>query len=786
MLRGADKQVIIKSFGPRGAEHKDLDTVQSADLAEVYTARRIYQSPSGEQQTRFVQTRMVLDGAVSVQKFEHKQESADIASTAVYEAVGDTLTWDRDLGTGRLVGTRQSRPTLTYSSAPAMAPASSAGGSGNVNTSIQASAADSIEFFRKAGESVTRVRLNRDVVIEHSEVSPEGKRRDSLKAGVWVDMNFQQAALGGEQPQQNIFSNLDSMRALGKVDLVTDKGEAWGDYLTHEKAAFADKPAAVTTLYRVTDANRKELLGDEEFTVGGDWPLRAVMTGAGSSDFLAATSDQQAAGQLETYTAVCGERIQYVDFTGATPAAGKVIFTKDVKITKTRAATAGQTTLDAAKTVELDFVNAAGSDPQASKRSFDPVRLYAEGQVHMMEPADSPGVSKLQEAKADRLTWARLSADEAGGKATDRVILDGGNGTAPEIRYSVVQQLEVTKEGGAVETHTQEEQTVVSCSADGGKITLNTLRDPAQREKPEDNYILAEGGAYVHRTGATTDAAGKRAEDAPMDLRAQKLTTYYIPATEQGASSRVKKIVAEGNVVAASDQMTATGEHGEWERIYQADIIERTVLTAAPGGTAQVRLIGKDRRGRPSDTTITCRDKVVFTRTIFDEGVSPNVASKADAVFTNAVSVERLGYADNDKKLNEDVYLACDQLNLKFSDMMRDKAAGPTGLEIAQMAAAGKADYKVFDLLKEEHKYPDERVLFSDGKADYIEYNKEGTGLMMRMKGKRSASGHLVEPAWRIVYQYDSDTRKQVNKFGETEREDAELPPLPLTGNAAP
>ena len=784
MRRGADSPVIIKSFGPRGAERKDLDTFQSADRADVYTARRIYQSPSGEQQTRFVQTRMVLDGAVKVQKFERQQkQSPDITSAAVYDANGERLVWDRDLGSGRLVGTEKSRPTLTYSSAPSMAPASAAADSKNVSTSVEASAADSIEFFRKTGESMTRVRLNRDVAVDRSEVSPAGKRHDSLKASAWVEVVFRQDAMQRKEPDRNLFSNIESMRALGKVDLVSDKGEAWGDYLTHEKGAFADRAAAITTIYRITEANRKDLIGEEEFT-GGDWPLRAVMTGAGKSSFLTTTGEEEgAADRLETYTSVCEERIQYIDFVETTPLAGKTIFTRNVRITKTTAGAAGQTTLDASEKVELDFVKAANADAQAGKKSFDPARLYAEGQVHMTEPGNKQGVSQLQEAKCDRLTWTRLSAEEAGGKATDRALLEGGNGVAPEIRYSTVQKVDVKKENGSVETETDEEQTIMTCSAAGGRITTNTLRDPKQREKLEDNYILAEGDAYVHRTDAQTDAAGKRTEDPPMDLHARKLTTYYIPATEKGTATRMKKIIADDNVVATSDQATATGAHGEWERFYQADIVERTILTAAPGGAATVRIIGKDKRDRPTDTTITCADKVVFTRTLYDEAVNPKVSAKTDAVFTNTVSVTHLGFADQDKKLNEDTYLTCDQLNVKFADTMRvktDKSA--THLDIAQMIATGKAAYEVFELLREEHKYPDERVLFSDGKADYIEYNKESAALTMRMKGKRNESGRLVEPAFRRIYEYDSKTRERLRTDTETETEQGELPPLPMTG----
>jgi len=784
MRRGADSPVIIQSFGPRGAERKELDVYQRADRADVYTARRVYTTAAGEQQARFVQTRMVLEGAVDVEKYEHvKNESPDAPSAPVYDATGERIEWDRDLGSGQLVGTDKARPTLRYSSAPQMAPASSAEAAKTTSSGVVASAAGSIEFFRKPGESATRVRLNRDVAIDRDEVSPSGKRHDSLRAAAWVDVVFRQSAAQQKEQNQGLFSNVDSMRALGNVDLVTDKGEAWGDYLTREKGAFADRAADITTIYRITDANRKDLLGDEEFTGSGDWPLRAVMTSAGGASFLSAGGEEQgAANRLDTYTTVCEDRIQYIDFAAATPLTGKAIFTKNVRITKTSAGAAGQTTLDAAAKVELDFVKAENADAKAPGKAFEPARLYAEGQVHMMEPDEKAGVSKLQEAKSDRLTWTRLSAQEAGGKAVDRVLLEGGNGVAPEIRYSTVQKVDVKKDNGAVETQTQEEQTVMTCSADGGKITLNTLRDPAQREKLEDDYILAEGDAYAHRTGATTDAAGKRSEDAPMDIHARKLTTYYIPAAEKGAANRIKKIVADDNVVATSDQMTATGAHGEYERFYKADIEERTTLVAAPDGIATVRIIGKDKRDRPTDTTITCTDKAVFTRTIYDETVNPAVAAKTDAVFTNTVSVTNLGFADQDKKLNEDTYLTCDQLNMKFADTMRQKTdKSANRLDIAQMIAAGKAAYEVFELLKEGDKYPDDRVLFSDGKADYIEYNKGGNGLMLRMKGKRNANGRLVEPAERHVYEYDNKTHERQRTNTETETEQGELPPLPVT-----
>ena len=123
------------------------------------------------------------------------------------------------------------------------------------------------------------------------------------------------------------------------------------------------------------------------------------------------------------------------------------------------------------------------------------------------------------------------------------------------------------------------------------------------------------------------------------------MTTYYIPATERGTRSRVKKIVAEGNVVVTGAQMTASGARGEWERLYKADIVERITLDAAGEGTAQVRLLSKDRRDRPTDTTMRCADSIVFERTIYDELVNPEVAARAKAVLTNTVRVDHLGYA---------------------------------------------------------------------------------------------------------------------------------------------
>jgi hypothetical protein len=63
------------------------------------------------------------------------------------------------------------------------------------------------------------VRLNRDVIIERSQVSADVKQHDSLKASIWVDINFRQGDQQKDQPQQNIFSNLDTMRALGRLHL---------------------------------------------------------------------------------------------------------------------------------------------------------------------------------------------------------------------------------------------------------------------------------------------------------------------------------------------------------------------------------------------------------------------------------------------------------------------------------------------------------------------------------------------------------------------------------------
>lgn len=765
MLRGPDKPVIIKSFGPKDAERKELDTVQTANLAEAYTARRTYTTPSNEERSRFVQTRLMLTGAVRVQKLERREgQDAGTPATAIYDASGDKLVWDRETGAGRLVGAAGNRPILTYSTAAPMSPSSTAD-TGDTSSSVEASAAEAIDFYKPVGETTTRVKLSKDVIVERFEVSPGKKRHDSLRAADWAEMVFRQDAMKSDAPGGGIFSNLDSMRALGRVDLVTNDGEAWGDFLAHEKRAVADRPAAVTTLYRITDANCKQLTGEDKFAAS-DWPLRAVMTGVGGTEFLGTTARDKSASVLETYTTVCDESIQYMDFTDTAMPASGAVFRKNARITKTQTGSATQTTLEAADHVDLDFVKARASGAAEAKKSLDLLRLYAEGQVHMTEPENKGAQSKLQEAKADRLTWTRLTAEEGGGKAADRALLEGAGATAPEVRYTVAEKVDVKKPDGTVETEMQEEQTIVTCSPDTGRITLHALRDAAQREKLEDNYVLAESGAHVHRTGATTDASGKRREDAPWDLRAEKVTTYYIPATEKGMGNRLKKIVAEGNVVAGNDQITATGAHGEWERIYQADIIERTTLTAAPGGTAQVRLMGKDKRGRPSDTIITCIEKIIFTRTIYDAVVSPQIAARADAVCTDTVSVERLGFADKDEKLNDDLYLNCDELRIKFADMLRSDSGGPAGgkLDVSQMIAIGNARYERHGLLKLEHRYPDERVMLGKGNGGYIEYNKTDTGgaLVGVMRGTKNAQDRYVKEAQRWEYQHDKDTRKLI------------------------
>jgi hypothetical protein len=805
MMRGAS-QVVIRSFGPRSAERKELDTYQTCDRADIYTARRSEAASSGEQQqTRFVQTRMLLAGAVNIQKFEYRQKKDeppastgvegetkgdDAALTAIYNATGEVVEWDRETGHGVLVGKASEKPTLTYSSAPSdMSPDSTAkAGANGTASNVVAYATNSIEFFRMANESMTRVRFNGDVVVERTEISARGKRLDSLKHADWAEMVFRQSAAQGQPkalgPGGDIFSNLESMKALGKVDFLSDKGEAWGDYMTHEKGKHEGHAAAITTLYKITEANRKGLIGDAEFKPG-DWPLMAVMTGAGGSEFLGTTKDDNGPACVESYTANCDESIQYVDYTEKMPVDGKVIFTRKVKIDKSRSDSKAVTTLEASRRVDMDFVRSvpAGESAPGAKGSFDLRRLYAEGNVHMTEPEEKGGVSKLQEAKGDRLTWTSITPEESGGKAADRVVINGAGDISPEIRYTVSQKVATKKADGTVETKTQEEQTIVTCAADGGKITVYTLHDPKQREKLEDNYVLAEGGASVHRTGATIDAAKKRQDEAPIVLKAQKLTTYYIPATEKGASSRVKKIIAEENVVATSDEMTAEGARGVWERFYQPDILEQTTLTAAPGGTAKVRFIGKDKRGRPTDTTITCSDKAVFNRTIYDAGVSPQIAAKGDAVFTNTVSVARLGFADKAKKLNEDLYLNCDQLKVTFADTLRNDNGSAGRMDIQQMIASGKTTYQIFNLLKEEHKYPNDKVLYSEGKAEYLEYNKDNPRMMLRMKGKRGANGRLLEPADRYVYTYDPDTRKQTQFVHEYEHDEGEqkveLPPLP-------
>ncbi len=779
-LHGGERPVVMESYEPRNARRKKLAMFQSAKDAAVYTERRTRVDSSGKERAKLVQKRLVLDGDVYVRRFE-RQEKPKGELIAAIEARGNRLEWSRNTGEGRLSGTPEERPTLEYSSAPAMAPFSSSNGRPASAFTVDASAARSITLFQPRGEGPTRVRLLEDVEIKRYQITSDGKKqRDLLKAADWTDLTFRRSVLQSSEADQGIFSSLESVRALGNVYLNSSNGEAWGDYLVHGKGKENGRDVEITALYKIDEQNREELLGDEPF-VTRNWPLRAVMAGRSGADFLGTLREERGGtGGFQTYTTVCDGEIRYIHFPEDARSAGKAIFLKNVRIRRTESGSPTATTLEAAERVELDFIRVAASGEESDKTATAPSKLYAQGKVRLSEPVEKGGTSKRQEALADTLTWVRLDAAAApGGKAADRVALEGTGTIAPEVRYTVTQKVDVKRNGRVVDTATEEEQTVITCSPDGGRITVFRLQDPAQCEKPEDNYILAEKEAHVHRTGATINSAGGREADAPWDVRAKKITTYYIPATEKGMRARVKKIIADGGVVAGSSRMTATGDRGVWERIYRADIVEHTTLYAGPGGAARIRLLSKDRRGRPVDTKMRCADRIIFTRTIYDELVSPKVAATAKAVLINTVRVDHLGHIDKSEKLNQDITLTCDRLDIEFSDILRQKGRGieDSRLDIERMIAAGDAKYQVFELLKKDHKYPDHLVLTSEGRGGYIEYNKPGSGSALgRMRGKKNERGEYIEEAFRTVYQYDKDTRKRLGR-GSTEHGNV-LPPL--------
>ncbi|RKY24214.1 MAG: hypothetical protein DRP79_08080, partial [Planctomycetota bacterium] len=761
-MRGGEGPVVIKSYGPRKATRKSLTLLQSARHAAVYTGRRAGAGRPGREEGKIVRKRLVLDGDVYIRRLGEpgEREEDRPAANTLYEAWGDKLEWNRETGNGRLSGAPGVRPTLTYSGTPVFAPVSSNGDRRVSASTVSASAADAIAFSQSDKDGPISARLLKDVVIERNEVTVDGeKRRDSLTAAGWVEMAFHRDALGRNKPAQTIFSSLDYLRALGRVNLKTADGQAWGDYLVHEGRKHEGRDVEMTILYKISEQNRGRLLGERPFTPC-NWPLRAVMSSAGASDFLGVLPGRDSQGsRLQTYTVVCDGEIRYMRYPKNAPLAGKTIFLKNVKVTRSESGSRSDTTLEAAERVEMEFVRAARAGDDPDKSAVSASRLFAKGQVHLSEPVEEVGALKMREAAADTLTWRRLDAKDAA-RAGDRVVLEGAGTTAPEVRYTVTQKVKIKKDGRVVDTATEEERTVINCSADGGSITVFRLQAPGQG-KMEDNYVLAKKEAHVRRTGATIDSSGRRKVDAPWDLRAGKVTTYYIPSTEGGMSSRVKKIIAEGNVVATSNRMTATGARGEWERIYRADIIERTTLFAAKGGTARVRLLGKDRRGRPVVTKMRCADRIVFERTIFDELVSPKIAARARATLTNTVRVDHLGYADRDEKLNRDITLTCDRLDVGFADILREKGKGAEEgrLDVERMTATGNAKYQVFELLKKEHKYPDHLVLTSEGRGGYIEYNKPGSGSMVgRMRGKRDERGRYIEEAVRTVYRYDRDT----------------------------
>ncbi|MFH1551027.1 MAG: hypothetical protein ABIH04_10770, partial [Planctomycetota bacterium] len=791
-MAGYDQPVLMKSFSPvpEGSNIMQLDSIRECRQAHIYL-----EPDSQKKDSPPKQSRIVLIGDVLVQQFRLPDTKDGEATSAVskhlYEASGAVLIWDRKTGQAELLGRaepqrrdelpvwagvenlREQPPQIGYSSLTAGARSSQ----GEDHAAVVGRCSDRIEMD-DVDETRSRVTLYEDVKLDMSRAgAAAGDPLETLQARNWVELTFDKRRenRGG---RETVFGGVESLEAAGEARTCGEKGQTWSDMLTYRVDRFADRPAKILILHRLTPANRDALLRGRISPQGRDWPLRAVMQSDSPPGFLDTDREEKTREENVpgTYTADCNDKITYIEFDddAASPAeAAVVIFDKDVTLEKQSAGSRDISTLRAKDRVTLRFVAKEPRRKEGSSLMLELVSLRADGRAFVSEPRTGTDTTRIQQAEGDIITWRRPppagpGSASNGAAVPEKTVIAGNGFTAPRLR-TVTDKPKESKTPIPSGNLRVTEETILHCTKDGGVITIYQSAGAGSPEK-----LTAEKDAHTRQTRAVHGPGGRKPAEEVLHMGAGTLKVFMVPDERSKSGVTLKRIEAYDNVLISSRAFTAHSHKAVWERLYEADVIENTYLYATPRGNPRVEMRRRDSNGRSGRTVMTCTQELHLKKVVYDEEVNPKYSSETTAYLTENVNVDHYGFADRkNRALHEDTHLTCDVLEIDFEKNPRTGQSGNSGIggeiyRIEKMIAKGDAKYMVHGTLEEEHRYPDQRVMLRDGEGGYIEYRTPGTSKVIgRMYGTKDSRGKYIKDARRTEYLYDSQTRRLLKPIEE-------------------